>query len=177
VSPIIIAGHSNGGAAAVSLSRCLGNKGRTVDLLITADSVPTIDDLGEVYTVPSNVKFNVNTFVIPNALTFVVPFPIGRANTRAAGDAKPLINIGMDYLLPGAVAHRNAFYDFAGGDEKAGAFSRPFVLLDLTMATLRGASPTELATLAQEKAGAFSKSAGIRVTFAGPDSKMEFPRP
>src|SRR5688572_18750788 len=77
-SPIIIAGHSNGGAAAVSLSRCLEAKGKSVDLLITADSVPTVDDLGDVYTVPANVKMNVNTFVVPNPLTFTIPFPIGR---------------------------------------------------------------------------------------------------
>lgn len=178
-APIVIAGHSNGGAAAISLSRCLEGKGKTVDLLITADSVATGNDLGDVYTVPGNVRVNVNTFLVPNAFTFLIPFPFGRANKRTANDAKPTINVGMEYLLPGAIAHRNAFYDFAGGDIRdGGVFARPFALLDLTLAYLGGADDTAMAALALEKAQGLSSAARIRIKYDGPNSRnLEIPRP
>ena len=44
-TPLIIVGHSNGGAAAVSLSWCLNAAGKTVNLVFTCDSVPTLHDL------------------------------------------------------------------------------------------------------------------------------------
>jgi hypothetical protein len=177
-TPIVIAGHSNGGAAAISLSRCLEGKGKTVDLLITADSVATGNDLGDVYTVPSNVKVNVNTFLVPNVFTFLIPFPFGRANKRAANDTKPTINVGMEYLLPGAIAHRNAFYDFAGGDQSStGTFSRPFALLDLTLAYLGGATDEEMSTLSLDKAKGISTAARIKVKYDGPNTRIEIPRP
>jgi hypothetical protein len=176
-SPIIIAGHSNGGAAGVSLSRCLKGKGRTVDLLLTADSVGTLNDLGPVYEVPSNVGINVNTFNIPNALTWTLPFPIGKANEREdSEDKKPIVNIGVGYLLPGAVAHRNAFYDFAGGDEKDGHFSRPYILLDLTLASLKGADVQAIVKMADTEAHGWAKAAGIHMTIQGGGINEDLPR-
>ena len=46
-SPLILVGHSYGGAAAVSIARSLEIGGTTVDLLCTHDSIQTIDDLGD----------------------------------------------------------------------------------------------------------------------------------
>jgi hypothetical protein len=41
--------------------------------------------------------------------------------------------------LPGALAHRNAFYELAGGDTASGGgFKLPNLLLDVTLAELRG---------------------------------------
>ena len=42
--PLVLVGHSNGGAAAMNIARCLQGHGRTVDLVFSADSVLTLDD-------------------------------------------------------------------------------------------------------------------------------------
>lgn len=160
-SPIIIAGHSNGGASAVSLSRCLEAKGKTVDLLVTIDTVPTGRGLGDAFVVPANVKLSINTYVITNAVTWTIPFLFGHADKRA--DGKATINIGLEYRLPGFVAHRNAFLDFASGP-----------LLDLTLASLEGAGEREMTRLALEKSRALAKESGIKGVFEGAGSKTEF---
>jgi pimeloyl-ACP methyl ester carboxylesterase len=137
--PLIIVGHSNGGAAAVDLARMLADDDRIVDLLITADSVATVDDVGDINEIPSNVRFNLNSYVIPTPAWLLAPFPIGRRNKRQAeAQATALVNVGLAYDLPGAVAHRNAFYDLAGGDFRNGSFAYPDLMLDAMLATLRG---------------------------------------
>ena len=51
----------------------------------------------------------------------MAPFRIGRRNHRRVDKSLDgILNIGLTYHLPGALAHRNAFYDIAGGDEKRG---------------------------------------------------------
>jgi pimeloyl-ACP methyl ester carboxylesterase len=139
-TPLILVGHSNGGAAAVDLARCLQSQAKTVDLLFTADSVLTLDDIGDVNKVPANVKLNFNSYVIPTPAWLLAPFPIGTRNRRQADDSVDgILNIGLTYNLPGALAHRNAFYELAGGDEASGGgFKLPHLLLDATLAELRG---------------------------------------
>lgn len=140
-SPLIVVGHSNGGAAAMSLARCIGEAGLTIDLLLSADSVFTLDDLGDPNGVPSNVILNVNSYVIPTEEFWICPFPIGRRNRRESGaELDRVLNIGLEYHLGGCLAHRNAFYELAGGDETEGGHSRPHQLLDTTIASLRGES-------------------------------------
>lgn len=131
-SPLILAGHSNGGAAALNVARAVQRQGKAVDLLWTADSVFTLDDNGDSFTVPANVVLNVNTHVIPTPSWALLPFPFGRPNRRADGALGGIVNIGLAYPLPGALAHRNAFYELAGGD------GRPNILRDVTLAVLRG---------------------------------------
>jgi pimeloyl-ACP methyl ester carboxylesterase len=139
-TPLILVGHSNGGAAAVDLARCLQSQAKTVDLLFTADSVLTLDDIGDVNKVPANVKLNFNSYVIPTPAWLLAPFPIGTRNRRQADDSLDgILNIGLTYNLPGALAHRNAFYELAGGDTASGeGFTLPHLLLDVTLAELRG---------------------------------------
>ena len=45
---------------------------------------------------------------------------------------------GSTYNLPGALAHRNAFYELAGGDKVGSVYKRPRLLLDVTLAVLQG---------------------------------------
>jgi hypothetical protein len=156
-SPLIIVGHSNGGAAAMSIARCLGPS-KPVDLLFSCDSVRTFDDLGDVNEVPASVLVNLNTHVIPTPAWLLAPFPIGERNVReGSATLDRILNIGLTYELPGALAHRNAFYDIAGGDPKpAGGYKVPHLLLEATLAVLRGdafpaivaAAETSLQTLA-----------------------------
>jgi hypothetical protein len=137
--PLILVGHSNGGAAAVDLARCLQSQGKSVDLLFTADSVLTLDDIGDINRIPSNVKLNFNSYVIPTPAWILAPFPIGTRNRRQAGNSLDgILNIGLTYNLPGALAHRNAFYELAGGDKVGGVYKRPRLLLDVTLAVLQG---------------------------------------
>jgi hypothetical protein len=145
--PVIIAGYSMGGGAAVSLARCLNAVGTGVDLLITLDSVPTGDDLGSVYSVPPNVKVNVNLFQKPayDLATFVVPFPFGHANKREDG-GKPdnIFNAGVHFDEPLAAAHHRIIYDFSGGKKSDdNTYAKPFLLRDLTLASLQGAADDE----------------------------------
>jgi hypothetical protein len=135
-TPLIVVGHSNGGAAAMSLSRCLD---RRFDLLFSADSVFTLDDLGDPNEVPSNVALNINSYVIPAKEFWKCPFPIGRRNRREAGEAfDRVVNVGLEYHLGGCDAHKNAFYELAGGKETTAGYSRPHLLLDTTLAVLKG---------------------------------------
>jgi pimeloyl-ACP methyl ester carboxylesterase len=139
-TPLIVVGHSNGGAAAMNLARCLQSQGTSVDLLFSCDSVLTLDDTGDINQVPANVLTNVNSYVIPTPAWLLAPFPIGRRNRRQVdGSLDAVLNIGLKYNLPGALAHRNAFYQLAGGDAKrGGGFKLPHLLLDSTLAVLRG---------------------------------------
>lgn len=140
-SPLIVIGHSNGGAAAMSLARCIREAGLTVDLVFSADSVFTLDDLGDPNEVPSQVALNVNSYVIPTEEFWICPFPIGRRNRRESGSPLDrVLNLGLEYHLGGCLAHRNAFYELAGGDETETGYSRPHLLLDTTIAVLRGES-------------------------------------
>jgi len=139
-TPLILVGHSNGGAAAMNLARCLQSQGKSVDLVFSADSVLTLDDIGDINRVPPNVKLNFNPYVIPTPAWLLAPFPIGKPNRRQVdGSLDDILNIGLKYNLPGALAHRNAFYELAGGDKKSGGgYKRPHLLLDVTLAVLRG---------------------------------------
>ena len=136
--PLIVVGHSNGGAAAVNLAKTLATDGRIVDLLITADSVATLDDVGDINRIPENVRFNLNCYVIPTLAWMLAPFPIGERNLREVeGAATTLVNVGLRYNLPGALAHRNAFYELNGGDIRNNAPEYPLLMRDVVLAILR----------------------------------------
>jgi len=139
-TPLILVGHSNGGAAVMNLARCVESQGKSVDLAFSADSVLTLDDIGDINKVPPNVKINFNPYVIPTPAWLLAPFPIGKANHRQTDNSLDgILNIGLTYNLPGALAHRNAFYELAGGDAKrGGGYKLPHLLLDVTLAVLRG---------------------------------------
>ncbi|HEV8211669.1 MAG TPA: hypothetical protein VGP77_16195, partial [Vicinamibacterales bacterium] len=126
-------------AAAVDLARCLRSQGKSVDLLFSCDSVLTLDDIGDVNKIPTNVVLNFNSYVIPTPAWILLPFPIGTRNHREADNSLDgILNIGLKYNLPGAIAHRNAFYELAGGDKTATGYKRPRLILDVTLAVLRG---------------------------------------
>jgi hypothetical protein len=150
-SPLILVGHSYGGAAAVSIARSLESGGTTIDLLCTHDSIQTIDDLGDPNKVPATVRLNLNPYAIATPAWMLAPFPIGRRNLRDVGGSMDcVLNVGLTYNLGGAFAHKNAFYELAGGDKKAGGgFERPHLLLDVTLAVLRGASNADVLTMVQ----------------------------
>jgi hypothetical protein len=150
-SPLILIGHSNGGAAVIDIARCLQNQGIFVDLAFTADSVFTLNDDGDVNKVPSNVKLNLNPYVIPTPYWPLLPFPFGQQDRREADNSLDgILNIGLPYPEPGAIAHRDAFYDLAGGDLQAsGAYKYPEMILQTTLAVLRGAGNDEIFQLAQ----------------------------
>lgn len=164
---IVLVGHSNGGAAAMNLARCLSSQNRAVDLLFSADSVLTLDDIGDVNIVPANVRINVNTYVIPTPAWILAPFPIGKANKRLTGDPLDgILNIGLAYNLGGAIAHRNAFYDLAGGDKRGSGFKYPNTLLDLTVAVLRGATPYDIVQAAEAPLQTLATKARVRIEIA-----------
>jgi hypothetical protein len=150
-SPLVIVGHSNGGAAAVDLARCIQSQGKTVDLLFTCDSVFTLDDNGDVYSVPPNVVLNFNTYTIPTPAFFLAPFPIGKPNRRQIDNSLDgILNIGLKYNLPGVLGHRNAFYEIAGGDRWAnGTYKRPHQLLQVTLDVLKGETAFDIIQAAQ----------------------------
>lgn len=150
-SPLILVGHSNGGAAVMNLARCLQKQGKVVDFAITADSVFTIIDNGDPNKVPSNVLVNLNPYTIPTDEFWILPFPIGRASQRAAdGSLDGILNVGLPFVEPGALAHRDVFYDLAGGDQSVdGAYAYPEMMLDTILAALRGATKDEIFRLAQ----------------------------
>jgi hypothetical protein len=136
--PLIIVGHSNGGAAAVDLAKTLATDSRIVDVLFTADSVVTLDDVGDINRIPSNVRFNLNSYVIPTLAWMLAPFPIGERNVRDVEAAETtLVNVGLQYNLPGALAHRNAFYDLNGGDIRNNVAEYPLLMRDIVLALLR----------------------------------------
>jgi hypothetical protein len=77
--------------------------------------------------------------VIPTLAWILAPFPIGTRNRRQVGNSLAgILNIGLTYNLPGALAHRNAFYEPAGGDRIGGVYQRPRLLLETTLALLHG---------------------------------------
>jgi hypothetical protein len=166
-SPLIIVGHSNGGAAAVDLARCLDGL-RAVDFLFTGDSVLTLDDNGDVYEVPPNVNLNINTHIIPTPAWFLAPFPFGRANHRqGSGSLDAILNAGLRYNLPGALGHRNAFYDLAGGDKRDdGSFSRPFILLESSLAILHGETNHDVIAAAAASFQVLATSASLKIDLA-----------
>ena len=104
-SPLVLIGHSNGGAAAVNVARSLEEKGKVVDLLFTADSVLTLDDNGDPYQVPLNVRTNLNSYSIPVfPIWWVASFPFGKKNQREYGGARAgILNIGLPLPEPGAL--------------------------------------------------------------------------
>jgi hypothetical protein len=161
---IILVGHSNGGAAAVNVARTLQSQGRTINLLFSCDSVVTLDDVGDINIVPDNVKINVNTYVIPTPEWLLAPFPIGKRNRRQSGDpVAGMLNLGLEYHLPGALAHRNAFYEIAGGDKKSGAFEYPNVLLDTILAVLQGATASDVVQAAEPPLQTLSNDARVKI--------------
>jgi hypothetical protein len=149
-APLIIVGHSNGGAAAVSLSRCLSAVGKAVDLLVTCDSVATLDDLGDVDEVPENVTLNINTYTKPTPAWFLAPFPIGKRNHRDGTPSRSgILNVGLAFNLPGVLGHRNAFYDVAGGDKtSAGSYKHPSLIQESILASVRGTGTAAIVTAA-----------------------------
>src|SRR5207247_8520080 len=81
-TPLILVGQSNGGAAVMDLARCLDGQHKVGDLLFSADSVLTLDDNGDPYTVPANVTLNINTHVEPTPAGVLAPFPFGKPSPR-----------------------------------------------------------------------------------------------
>ena len=151
----------------MDLARCLEAQHRTVDLVFSCDSVLTLEDIGDVNVVPDNVRINVNTHVIPTPAWILAPFPFGKANKRATGDpVSNILNIGLAYNLGGAIAHRNAFYDIAGGDETGTGFKYPNLLLDTTIAALRGATTFDIVQSAETALQTLATKAKVRVEMA-----------
>jgi len=161
---IVLVGHSNGGAAAMDLARCLQTQNRQVDLVFSADSVLTLDDIGDINVVPMNVRINVNSYVIPTLAWILAPFPIGEQNRRAEGEPlSGILNIGLAYNLGGARAHRNAFYDLAGGDRKGSGFKYPNLLLNTTLAVLKGATPFDIVQASESPLQVLATRAKTRI--------------
>jgi hypothetical protein len=132
--------------------------------VFSCDSVLTLDDIGNVNVVPDNVRINVNTHVIPTPAWILAPFPIGKANKRATGDPLAnILNIGLAYNLGGAIAHRNAFYDIAGGDATQAGFKYPNLLLDTTIAVLRGATTFDIVQNAETPLQTLATKAKVRI--------------
>jgi len=170
-TPLIIVGHSNGGAAAVSLSRCLNAVNKTVDLLFTADSVGTLDDLGDVDEIPPNVRLNINPYTKPTPAWFLAPFPIGKKNRRETDHSfNGVLNAGLAWNLPGVLGHRNAFYDLAGGDKTSPTtFKHPLILQESILASLHGNANAAIisAAIASLQTLATQTHTKIEITTAG----------
>lgn len=149
----------------MDIARCIQSQGKSVDLLFSADSVITLDDIGDVYKVPSNVRLNFNAYVIPTPAWILAPFPTGKPNARQSDNSlNGILNIGLAYNLPGAVAHRNAFYHLAGGDIKDGVSQFPQLLLNLTLAVLRGATNEEAIHAALGPLQVLATNASLAIT-------------
>lgn len=159
----------------MDLARCLEAQQRIVDLVFSCDSVLTLDDIDDVNVVPDNVRINVNTYVIPTLAWILAPFPIGKANKRATGDPLAnVLNIGLAYNLGGAIAHRNAFYDIAGGDETRKGFKYPNLLLDTTIAALRGATTFDIVQRAEMPLQTLATKAKTRVEMESTNFRKTF---
>jgi len=150
-SPLILIGHSNGGAAVIDLARCLQSQGKLVDLAFTADSVLTLNDNGDPNKIPSNVMLNLNPYVMPTAYWWELPFPFGQQSHRETDySLDGILNIGLPFPEPGAIAHRDAFYGLAGGDLRiVGGYQYPEMIRETALAVLRGASKEEVLQLAE----------------------------
>jgi len=149
-SPLVLIGHSNGGAAVIDLARCLLEQNIAVDFAFTADSVLTLNDNGDPNKVPANVVLNLNPFVIPTIYWGELPFFFGQRNQRESDSSLGgIMNIGLPFEEPGAIAHRDAFYDLAGGDESLmGRYAFPELIRDSTLAVLKGADQNAVFQLA-----------------------------
>ena len=141
-SPLILVGHSNGGAGVINLARALKKAKKTIDLAITVDSVFTLIDNGNPNKVPANVGLNLNPYVIPTDLWWQAPFPIGKPNQRKEdGSQDGILNIGLPFHKGLAFAHHDAFYDLAGGHEPGiGGPEYPNVILASILKFLGGSS-------------------------------------
>ena len=62
-----------------------------------------------------------------------------------------------------AIAHRNAFYHLAGGDKKGNGFKYPNLLLDTTVAVLRGAAPYDIVQIAEAPLQTLATGAKTRI--------------
>ena len=164
-SPLILIGHSNGGAAVIDIARCLQKRGKVVDLAITADSVLTLNDNGGTNKVPSNITINLNPYVIPTASWWELPFPFGQPNQRETGNPLDgILNIGLPFDEPGAIAHRDAFYDLAGGDRSvSGDYTYPEMMRDTVLSVLRGATSDQLFQLAQTDLQTLANEARVSI--------------
>ncbi len=68
------------------------------------------------------------------------------------------------YNLPGALAHRNAIYDLAGGDQRrGGAYRFPRLLLGATLAVLRGDTSYDIVPAAQGSLQILSTKARVQI--------------
>jgi hypothetical protein len=68
----------------------------------------------------------------------LAPFPTGERNQREVESAgTTLVNVGLQYNLPGALAHRNAFYHLNGGDIRNNVPEYPLLMRDVALAILR----------------------------------------
>jgi hypothetical protein len=171
-SPLILVGHSNGGAAVIDVARCLQNQGKNVDLAFTADSVLTLNDDGNVNEVPSNVKLNVNSYVIPTLAWPLLPFPFGQRNERGSGTLEGIVNIGLPFEEPGAIAHRDAFYDLAGGDERTiGGYEFPEIIRQVVLAVLRNDANGQIFQGAKASLQVFANEKRSSIDFETSDEK------
>ena len=172
-SPLILVGHSNGGAAVIDLARCLQGAGKVVDLALTCDSVFTLNDNGDPYKVPSNIKVNLNSHVIPTAEWWLLPFPFGQPNQRETDQSLDgILNIGLPFAEGGAIAHRDAFYDLAGGDGTSGGYKYPELLLDATLAALRGDTAEQIFALARTSLQTLANEVRIAIDFETTNLKI-----
>jgi len=144
---IVLIGHSNGGAAVMDLARCLD--GKTIDFAFTADSVFTVIDNGDANKVPANIKLNLNAYMIPTIYWWLLPFPFGRRSLREDGSLEGILNIGLPFEEGGAIAHRDVFYDLAGGDRGVLGYKYPELIREATLAVLKGADDSSIFELAQ----------------------------
>lgn len=176
-SPLVIMGHSNGGAAAMDLARCLQDSGKVVDLLFTADSVLTLDDNGDPYQVPPNVKLNLNSYSVPVfPIWWAAPFPFGKKNQRQAdGSLTGILNIGLAFEEPGALEHRDVFYKVAGGDLNGDSYQYPELMRDVALAVVKGQSNQQVLQLAEQHLQILANEAGISIDLEGEGftSKLE----
>ena len=168
-SPLVIIGHSNGGAAAMDLARYLHDHGKSVEFLFTADSVLTLEDNGDPYQLPLNVKLNLNSYSIPVfPIWLTVPFPFGQKNRRQAdGSLDGILNIGLPFEEPGALEHRDVFYALAGGDPNGDAYKYPELIRDSALAVLKGSTNQEVFQLAEQYLQALADGARIAVSLEG----------
>ena len=170
-SPLIIIGHSNGGAAAMDLARDLEDQGRPVDFLFMADSVLTLNDNGDPYTLPSNVKLNLNSYSVPVfPIWLTLPFPFGQKNYRQVGGSlEGVLNIGLQFAEPGAIEHKDVFYAPAGGDPSGDSYKYPELIRDSALSVLKGATTEEVFGLAKRYLQTLSDEARIPIYLEGLD--------
>jgi hypothetical protein len=169
-SPLIIVGHSNGGAAAMDIAHFLKGIGRTVDLLFTADSVLTLNDICDPYTLPSNVKLNLNCYSVPVfPIWLALPFPFGQKNFQEDGSLEKILNIGLRFAEPGAIEHKDVFYAPGGGDAKGDRYEYPELIRDCALSVLKGATNAEVFDLAKQYLQTLANEARISIRLDGAD--------